>query len=136
MSRTVGGSRTDERGTTSLLVVALVGVLVLLGLAASFVVATAATHRRAQSGADLAALAGATALQRGQDPCAAASRVASGNDVTLVACRVEGEVLTVEVHTDGPEFLGHAFEVVGRARAGPGAGGQAGRHTRDGPPRG
>ena len=56
-----------QRGSASLPAVTLSGVVLLLGLAAAFVTATAAAHRRAESAADLAALAGAVAGQRGED---------------------------------------------------------------------
>ncbi|QIX28882.1 flp pilus-assembly TadE/G-like family protein [Nocardioides sp. JQ2195] len=101
------------------MLVSCVGVVVLLGLAASFMTATASAHRRAQSGADLAALAGAGTLQRGDEACAAAGRVATANAAVLVTCRVIGEDVMVEVRVPGPEFLGHTFEIRGRSRAGP-----------------
>lgn len=110
----------DERGTASLLVVSLIGVIVLLGMAASFMTAGAAAHRRAQAAADLAALAGAVALQRGQDPCSAAGSVAGGNEAAVAECRVEGEDVVVEVSVESPEFLDHSFSIHGEARAGPG----------------
>ncbi|MCP6423098.1 pilus assembly protein TadG-related protein, partial [Klebsiella pneumoniae] len=58
--------RHGQSGSASLLVVTLSGVVLLVGLAAAFVTATAAAHRRAQSAADLSALAGAVARQRGE----------------------------------------------------------------------
>ena len=111
-------SRGDS-GSASLLVVALTGVVLLLGLAGAFLTATGAAHRRAQSAADLAALAGATAGQRGGDACAVAAQVADHNGARSAACRVEGDDVVVRVSLVGPEFLGHSWELVGRARAGP-----------------
>lgn len=108
-----------DQGSASLFLVACIGVVVLLGLGASFMTATASAHRRAQSGADLAALAGAGTLQRGGDPCAASGRVAAANDAELVSCRVIGDDVLVGVRVIGPEFLGHTFEIGGRSRAGP-----------------
>lgn len=109
----------SERGTASLFVVGLTGVLLLIGMAAAFVVATAAAHRRAQGAADLAALAAATALQEGADPCGTAGRFAGTNGARLTGCRVLGEDVTVQVAVAGPRFLDHGWEPVGRARAGP-----------------
>ncbi|KRF16561.1 hypothetical protein ASG90_09770 [Nocardioides sp. Soil797] len=117
-SRCPCGSPPDE-GSASLLLVSLVGVVVLLGLGASFMTATASAHRRAQAGADLAALAGAGTLQDGGDACAASGRVAAANDSELVSCQVIGEDVLVWVRVVGPEFLGHTFEINGRSRAGP-----------------
>ena len=111
--------RRPPRGSASVLVISLVGVLVLVGLAAAFVTATAAAHRRAQSAADLAALAGAVVAQRDEDACAAAARVARGNHAALVECAVLGDDVLVTVRVASPELAGHEWSVVGRARAGP-----------------
>lgn len=112
----------QEAGSASLLTVALIGVVLLLGLAAAFMTAAAAAHRRAQAGADLAALAGAGAQQQARDPCAAAAEVAAANAARLTSCTPQGEDVLVTVQVEGPEFLGHTFEILGRARAGPDAG--------------
>jgi secretion/DNA translocation related TadE-like protein len=111
--------RQGQHGSASLLVVTLSGVVLLLGLAAAFVTATAAAHRRAQSAADLAALAGAVAQQRGDDACSGAADVARGNEAELLACEVLGEDVRVTVRVSSPELAGHTWEVQGRARAGP-----------------
>ena len=111
--------RRGQHGSASLLVVTLSGVVLLVGLAAAFVTATAAAHRRAQSAADLAALAGAVALQRGEDACSGAADVARGNDAELLACEVLDEDVRVTVRVPSPELAGHTWEVQGRARAGP-----------------
>lgn len=110
----------DQRGAASLLATACLGVLLLLGMALGVVGAMVADHRRAQAAADLAALAGAAALQSGQDGCARASRVASANAATLTTCRVEGRDVLVTVRTAGPRWLGQVGDLEGRARAGPG----------------
>ena len=112
--------RRVDRGSASLLVVALTGIVLLLGLAAAFLTATGAAHRRAQAAADLAALAGATAHQRGDDGCAAAGLVADHNGAESTACHLAGDDVVVRVGLAGPEFLGQSWERVGRARAGPG----------------
>ncbi|HEY9566049.1 MAG TPA: Rv3654c family TadE-like protein [Nocardioides sp.] len=111
---------TSERGAASVFALSLVCVILLLGMASVFVTATASAHRTAQSGADLAALAGAATLQSGGDPCAAAGANAGANGVVLVGCLVEGEDVLVRVEVAGPEFLGHSFTTRGNARAGPG----------------
>lgn len=109
-----------ERGSASIVVVALAGVLLLIGLAASHVTATAVAHRRAQAAADLAALAGAGAHQRGEDPCPVAADVAARNHARLASCVDHGKDVVVEVTVEGPELLGLAATPTGRARAGPG----------------
>ena len=97
----------------------VVGLLCLLGAGLAFVGAAHATHRRAQSAADLAALAGAQALQRGSAGCAESARVTSANEATLAECRVQGEEVWLTVTVPGPEWWGRAPTVTGRARAGP-----------------
>lgn len=100
---------------------ALVGALVLLGVAGSFLVATAVAHRSAQAAADLAALAAAGSLQsRAGQPCTVAGEVAVANGATITSCEVVGEHVLVVVGRHGPELWGHSFTVTGRARAGPG----------------
>lgn len=110
----------DQRGAASLLATACLGVLLLLGAALGVVGALVVDHRRAQGAADFAALAGAAALQHGQDGCAQASRVASANEATLTTCRVEGRDLLVTARTTGPRWFGQMADLEGRARAGPG----------------
>ena len=90
--------------------VTLSGVVLLLGLAAAFVTATAAAHRRAQSAADLAALAGAVARQRGEDACTGAADVARRNGAELVVCEVLDDDVRVAVRVPEPR--------AGRARVG------------------
>ncbi|WP_110207436.1 Rv3654c family TadE-like protein [Nocardioides daejeonensis] len=119
----VGRGSQRERGAASLLALAFVGVIVMIGMGAHLVVAVAAAHRAAQGAADLTALAGADRWQREADPasaCAAASAVAASNGAALLSCEVRGEDLRVLVRVEGPRMFGHAFEITGRARAGPG----------------
>lgn len=108
-----------ERGSASLLVIALLGLLMILGAAMSFVAGVVADHRAAQSAADLSALAGAQALQRGQDPCAAANRIAAANGASVRSCDVSGEEVVVDVTVEARSYAGYSPEVTGRARAGP-----------------
>lgn len=127
-----GPTGPGERGAASVLVVALIGLAVLVGLAGTFVIATVAAHRRVQAAADLAALAGAAAAQPGGaggaatatgDPCDVASRIASGNGARLSGCRIVGSDVFATTTIDGPRFLGHGWELTGQARAGPGSSG-------------
>lgn len=110
----------DERGAAGVMVVALTGVVLLLGLAGAFVTAGAAAHRRAQSAADLAALSAATALQQGGPACPTAAQVAVRNGARTTGCRVEAQDVLVEVEVESPTLLGHTWWIRGRARAGPG----------------
>jgi secretion/DNA translocation related TadE-like protein len=110
----------DERGTATILAVSLASVLMLLGLAAAWVGAVVAEHRAAQSAADLAALAGAQAIQAGQSPCVAVGHVARANAAQATRCSVVGADVWVTVQVHAPALLGRSPTVTGRAHAGPG----------------
>ena len=110
----------DERGAATILAVSLASVLMLLGLAAAWVGAVVADHRAAQAAADLAALAGAQAVQAGQSPCVAVERVARANAAQTTRCSVVGTDVWVTVQMEAPALLGRRPTVTGRAHAGPG----------------
>jgi secretion/DNA translocation related TadE-like protein len=112
-------SRRDERGAATVLVLAMAGVLMLLGAALAVVTAMVAAHRTAQSAADLAALAGARGVGDGRDGCAVAAVVAAANQARLVGCAVAGRVVDVSVEVAGPRWLGQAADLGARSRAGP-----------------
>ncbi len=61
--------RADEAGGASLFAVACVAVLLLVGAALGVVAAMVHAHRQAQSAADLASLAAASAVADGGDGC-------------------------------------------------------------------
>jgi secretion/DNA translocation related TadE-like protein len=108
-----------ETGSATLLVVAMAGVLLLLGSALGVVTAIVVAHRAAQSAADLAALAGARGVAAGRDGCAAASQIATANGGQLTGCDVSGRVVDVEVEIPGPHWLGQTADLSARSRAGP-----------------
>lgn len=70
--------------------------LTLSGVALVLSYAEARQHQ-VDGSADLAAIAAAAALQRGDDACRAASATAGANHVTLSSCRVEGLDVVVGV---------------------------------------
>lgn len=109
----------QERGAATVLVATFIGVLLLLGAALGYVAALVITHRQAQSGADLAALAAATAVQHGRDGCAAGAEVAAANDVRLTDCVIEGETAHVTVTATGPQWREWSHDLTAQARAGP-----------------
>ena len=112
-------SRT-ERGAATLFAVAVIGLLVLVGAALGVVGALVHAHRVAQSAADLGALAGAAALARGGDSCAAAAGVAAANGATVDGCVVGGFDVRLQVTVAGPRWLGQRHDLSAQARAGPG----------------
>ena len=111
-------TRADERGLVAPLVVGLAGVLTVVALAGAVIGRVAIDQRRAASAADLAALAGATALQHGRAGCAAAEVTAADNGAGLVDCVEHEERIAVAVVV-AATVLGWDIELQARARAGP-----------------
>ncbi|CAB4725591.1 MAG: hypothetical protein F2667_11915 [Actinobacteria bacterium] len=115
-------SQRPEQGAATVLAVACLAVLLLLGVALGEVAALVRAHRQAQSAADLAALAGAGAgaAGAGSDACDAAARIARANHARLVGCALSGADVTVTAEVSGPHWLGRAVDLDASARAGPG----------------
>ena len=113
------GARRAEHGAATVLAVAVLGLLVLVGAALAVVAAMVVAHRQAQTAADLAALAGARAVAEGGDPCAAAATVASANDAVLTSCVVVDSDVRTTVSVTGPHWLGQTGDLAAEARAGP-----------------
>ncbi len=108
-----------ERGAATLIVLAMSGLLMFVGLALAGVAAIVLTQRSAQAAADLAALAGASAAVSGGDACAAAGEIAEANGAALADCELTGVVVTVAVQVDGPRLADRRYDVTAEARAGP-----------------
>jgi len=121
MSRPRRGCRggRGQRGAASLFAVACLAVLMVVGAALGVVAAMVHAHRVAQSAADLAALAGASAVAEGGDACGAAGRIAAANGAGLEGCLVSGLDVAVTVTVDGPRWLGQSGDLAAEARAGP-----------------
>ena len=103
--------RGDEGSATVLAPFGVAAMLLLTGVAVAYGAAVAAAHR-AQTAADLAALAGAAHPEAsGVDGCALAAVVAGRNGAWIVDCRWDGDdvVVRVAVSADLP--------IVGRGRA-------------------
>ncbi len=111
--------RRGQHGAGTVLALAMTALLVTVALATVGVVGIVAAHRTAQSAADLAALAGAGALQRGGDACAQAARVAGRNATDLRSCQVEGWVVSVVVVANTARLPGGVLDLEARGRAGP-----------------
>ena len=109
----------EERGAAALLAVAMSCVLLLVAAALGVAAALVVDHRRAQSAADLAALAGAVEAGRGGQPCDIAGEVADHNGAHLRECALEGLTVTVRVRVEGPRWLGQRGDLDAMARAGP-----------------
>ena len=114
--------RRTERGSAAVLAVVILGVLTTVGVLLSVVGGAVVAQRRVESAADLGALAGASAAQRGDDACAAARSVAAANQARVTACSVggaTGDEVTVRTERRTQGLLGLSFRVSSRARAGP-----------------
>ena len=111
--------RAAERGSATLFVLAVTGLLMFVGLGLSGVAAIVLTQRSAQAAADLSALAGASAAVSGSDACEAAAAIAEANGATLVECRLAGPVVTVAVTAAGPRLIDRRYDITAEARAGP-----------------
>lgn len=109
----------SERGSTTVNAVVMIGVLATVALLVASAGGLITAHRTAAAAADLAALAGAEAMQSGQPGCAAAQRIAEANRARLLACRPQGKVITLTVAVQADVAFGSQFTLRGRARAGP-----------------
>lgn len=112
------GEDRREDGAGTVLAVAMMGLLVTVTVATSGVVGVVAAHRRAQSAADLAALAGASALQDGGDPCRQAGAIAERNGAELRQCQVDDWNVSVTV-VNTMRLPGGSMDLEARGRAGP-----------------
>lgn len=114
-------TRSFERGSATVLVLAASGLVMFVGLALAGVAAIVLVHRSAQAAADLAALAAASAATSGGDACAAADLSAEANAASVSSCTRVGTVVTVTVRVAGPRLLGRDYDAIAEARAGPAA---------------
>lgn len=106
----------DDRGSGSVLALAVVCGMLTVAAGGAAVVGAAAAHARAAAAADLAALAGADVAggRVGGVPCDVAREVALVNGAELAACDQLGMVVTV---TACERYLG--LDAAASARAGP-----------------
>lgn len=112
--------RTSQRGSATVLALPLLGALTVAAVLLAFVGGAVVTRRQVASAADLAALAGAAAIQHGLAGCAQAAAVAARNGAELDTCTVDGSEVRVVVRAGTAELLGRSLTVSARARAGPG----------------
>ena len=114
-----GHRRGPESGSATVVGIAMLGLVLTVALACAGVGALFVAHRQAQAAADLGALAGATAIQRGQPACPEAARIALRNRAALTGCTVRGELVTVRVSVATMPLLGRVRHTEASARAGP-----------------
>lgn len=120
MTRRLAGGR--ERGAGTVLVLGVVAVTLVLVLGLAALAQAQAARGTARSGADLAALAAASAARDGWDACARADEVAERNQTAVTACGEQGGgVVRVDVVSrTGVTLFGVALgRASAAARAGP-----------------
>lgn len=112
-----------ERGAGTVLVLALMAVLLTLTVAVVGLAGAVHARGTAQTAADLAALAAATALHRAggptADPCAVAAQVVVANDAEPAGCAVTGAVVEVGARVVILGQVDGALVARASARAGP-----------------
>ncbi len=113
MRRPVG----DDRGSATIWVLACSVLVVAVALAVTLRACAVLARHRAETAADLAALAAAGRIGVADGACAAAGPIAAANGATLLSCRVElapdGRSGTVDVRVSVPVRL----PVAGAGRA-------------------
>jgi secretion/DNA translocation related TadE-like protein len=106
---TAGLVRDGERGSATVLMAAIMGMVVTLGGAAMVIAGYLVGHHRARSAADLAALSGAAAHVRGENVCDEARRIARQNGAKVIRCSWVGDdidfVVTVRTSVATPSRL-------------------------------
>ena len=112
-----------ERGSGTLLMAGIMGLVVTLGAMAMLVAGYVVGYHRARAAADLAALSGAAAFSVGGDACAEARRTAKLNGARVARCGQVGDhidfVVTVRAVVDVRSLLpGLPKEVEAEAYAG------------------
>ena len=115
-ARVVRAAAAEERGSATVLALAIVSAVV--ALAAGFVSVLAATvaSQSAANAADASAMAAADAVSGvvAADPCTLAAETAERNGARLRSCEIDGPVATVSVSVGGG-----ALGATAAARAGP-----------------
>ncbi|MFD2797729.1 Rv3654c family TadE-like protein [Promicromonospora vindobonensis] len=113
-----------ERGAGTVLVLGIVAAVLLLAVGIAALGAAQNARGAAQAAADLGALAGATALRDGFDPCGTAGGAVTRNGAEIASCEVLGGGVVRVVATRQASGPGGALgEARASARAGPRVGG-------------
>lgn len=98
----------DDRGYATVLSAGIIAAVVALALVVAAVVGRVADSHRAQVAADLAAVAGATALHTGGDACTVSRQTAELNDAVVAECRISGADVTVTARAGRGEAVAKA----------------------------
>lgn len=101
----------DDRGYATIASAGIIAAVVALALVVAAAVSRTADTHRAQVAADLAAVAGATALHTGDgsgDACAVARETAQLNGADLADCAITGADVTVAAEIGRAEAVAKA----------------------------
>ena len=117
-------SERSERGSASVLMTGIVGVVVALSSTALLIAGYAVGYHRARAAADLSALSGAAAFQQGREACAQARQTARRNGARVEQCDLVGDaidfVVTVRVSVPARAHIPQLpKDVSAEAHAGP-----------------
>ncbi|MFD6141594.1 Rv3654c family TadE-like protein [Promicromonospora sp. NPDC060271] len=120
MSTERSSGRSSERGAGTVLVLGVVAAILVLAFGIAALGAAQNARGAAQVAADLGALAGATALRDGFDPCGTARSAVARNGAAVAACEELGggvvRVVATRIAAGPGGVLGEARA---SARAGP-----------------
>ena len=111
----------DEKGVATVMAIGLMGVVLVVTVVAVAIATLVGARHRAETAADLGALAGAVAIRDGSDACGAAARVAAANDGLLASCVLADRTVEITVSVTTGQLLGRRWKLTGVARAGPAA---------------
>lgn len=130
------GRPDTERGAGTVLTLGVVAAILLLALGIAALGAVQNARGAAQAAADLGALAGATALRDGFDPCGTAEVAVRRNGADVTSCEVLGGGVVRVVATRAAAGPGGELGGLGQARATARAGPRVGDPERSEPERG
>jgi len=97
----------------------VIGLICVLSVALLEVGLVVVAKHRAQTAADLAALAGSAATLRGDDGCSTARSVARHNGASLASCRTDLAVVTVRAERPARLMGRFRYRAQADARAAP-----------------
>ncbi|MFC4908957.1 Rv3654c family TadE-like protein [Actinomadura gamaensis] len=116
-----GHGRGGDRGAGTVWVLAFMGVIWMVGVAAMVVGGVRVARHRVEAAADLGALAAARRVSEGEEAaCRAARGVAADSGGRVASCLVRGRIIEVSADVVVRLPFGiHGVRVAARARAGP-----------------
>ena len=109
----------SERGAVTVHAAAIAVMLVVAALVITEMAGLVRLRHRVAAAADLSALAASQASVAGEDPCAAARRIAHRNGAAILTCRMDFDVATITARATSRAWWGHRWAFEQKARAAP-----------------